>query len=152
MTELAVPLAVAVALAQGVRDARWRALVYVGVCLPDLLRGLLDLQGASPPSLAHPLHSPLGLAAWCAAVALLFEEDWRARAFAALLAGGGLHLALDALSAPPGSDRGILWALPFSFERLELGWLPESRPWVLRTAAAVILGVALAGARLRRRA
>ena len=153
MTELAVPLALAFALSRGVRDARWRALLYLGVCLPDLGRALIDLQGAGPASLAFPLHSPLGLAVWCAAVALLFEEDWRLRAFAALTAGGLFHLAIDALAAPADSGRGVYWALPWTVERLELGLLPETSPWLLRTGAAgVVIAAALLTSRVRRSA
>jgi hypothetical protein len=151
MTELLVPFSIAFALAQACRDARWRAVLYVGVCLPQALSGILRLQGASPPSLAHPLQSPVGAIAWCLVGAFLFEEDWRARAFAALVAGAGIHLAVDALAAPPGSGRGIFWAFPVSGQLLELGWIPDLSPGLLRAGAAVVLVVAAIGARRRGR-
>lgn len=151
MMELLVPFAAAFALAQAFRDGRLRAVIYLGVCLPDAIRGLLHLQGGSPAALAHPLHSPIGAAAWCFAIALLFEEEWRARAFGGLLLGSWLHLAIDAIAAPPGSGQGAFWGLPFNAARLELGWIPETGPWTLRAGSLVVLAVAAAGSRIRRR-
>lgn len=121
MADLLVHFASAFAAGRPLRDGRLRSILYVGVCLPDLLyKGLLYLGGA-PTRLCEPTHSPLGLAAFCYAGALLFEEPWRKRAFGALLAGSYLHVLLDLGKSYMGSGV-ILWAFPFSMNAVELGW------------------------------
>ena len=76
MADLLVHVASGFAVGRPLRDGRLRSLIYVGVCLPDLLyKGLLYLGGA-PTWLCEPTHSPLGLVVFCYAAALLFEEDW----------------------------------------------------------------------------
>ena len=107
--------------ARGLRDGRLRAILYVGVLLPDVLyKALLYCFGA-PAWLAEPTHSPLGVAAMCYALALMFEESWRSRAFWALLAGSWLHILLDAAKNYMGM--GVIpWAFPFSMDLVEFGW------------------------------
>jgi hypothetical protein len=96
------------------RDGRRRAILWLGVCLPDAIAwAWVGLLG-SPAELTIPTRSPLGLLPWCAAAALCFEADWRGRAFLALLAGARIRLALGG---------PIYWAFPFSMARVE-GPLP----------------------------
>ncbi|HEX7899731.1 MAG TPA: hypothetical protein VF950_18325, partial [Planctomycetota bacterium] len=92
------------------RDGRRRAILWLGVCLPDAIAWAWTGLLGSPAELTIPLRSPLGLLPWCAAAALCFEADWRPRAFLALLAGGWIRLALGG---------PIYWAFPFSMARLE---------------------------------
>lgn len=141
MAGLLVHVAAAAALAQVFRDGRLRAVLYVGACLPDVLRGILGFMSGDSLGIAGPAHSPLGLLPWCFAAALLFEEDWRGRAFGALLGGSWLHLGVDALLGTSGPE-GLLPGFPFSSHRLEKGWLPAIDPWILVTASGVMLGVA----------
>jgi hypothetical protein len=96
------------------RDGRWRALLWAGVCLPDTVAWAWTALLGSPVELTAPLRSPLGLLPWCAAGALLFEADWRRRAFFALLIGAWIRLALGG---------PIYWAFPFSMSRVE-GFVP----------------------------
>lgn len=135
----------------GLRDGRVRALLYAGVCLPDILyKGLLYIV-RSASWVAEPTHSPLGLAAWCYLLALLFEEAWRGRAFWTLWIGGLLHLATDAAKNYMG--HGVIhWGFPFTLDRVELGWLPTEEMWILTApAAALMVAVELAARLLRRR-
>ena len=141
MADLLVHLASAAPAKLGLRDARLRALLWVGVCLPDVLFKALLYGFGAPTWLCEPSHSPLALLPWCYAAALLFEEAWRARAFAALLGGAYLHLLVDL-----GKDLlgwGVIpWAFPFSMSRVELGWYaPEDSVYGMPVALAVIFVV-----------
>jgi len=141
VADLLVHVASGFAVGRPLRDGRLRSLIYVGVCLPDLLyKGLLYLGGA-PTWLCEPTHSPLGLVVFCYAAALLFEEDWRKRAFAALLGGAFLHVLFDLGKNYMGSGV-ILWAFPFSMEAVELGWYyPEDTIYLMVPALVVMLVV-----------
>lgn len=77
--------------------------------LPDAIAWALTLLLGAPEELTAPTRSPLGLLPWCAAAALLFEPDWRGRAFIALLLGAWLRL----LAAGP-----VYWAFPFTMARV----------------------------------
>lgn len=92
------------------RDGRRRAILWAGVCLPDAIAWIWTALLASPVELTAPLRSPLGVLPWCAAGALLFETDWRGRAFVALLIGAWIRLALGG---------PIYWAFPFTMARVE---------------------------------
>lgn len=150
MADLLVHFASAFAAGRPLRDGRLRSIVYVGVCLPDLLyKGLLYLGGA-PNWLAEPTHSPLGLVAFCFAAALLFEEEWRRRAFGALLGGAYLHVLFDLGKNYLGSGV-IVWAFPFSMQAVELGrYYPEDSVYLMVPSLAVIGLIELAS-RLRAR-
>jgi hypothetical protein len=139
VADLLVHVASAFTVGRPLRDPRLRSLLYVGVCLPDLLyKGLLYVGGA-PNWLCEPTHSPLALVVICYAVALLFEEDWRKRAFAALLGGAYLHVLFDLGKNYMGTGV-ILWAFPFSMETVELGWYyPEDTVCLMLPALGVIL-------------
>jgi len=151
MADLLVHVASAFAPGLAFRDGRFRALLYLGVCLPDVLyKASMYLLG-SPTWVCEPTHSPLGLVPYCFAVALLFEEGWRKRAFWALLAGGWLHLLVDAGKSYMGSGV-ILWAFPFSMDRVELGWYaPEDTVFLMAPAAGLILAGELVSRLARRR-
>ena len=149
MADLLVHFATAFAPGQALRDGRLRAVLYVGVCMPDVLYKALLYLGHSPSWLCEPTHAPLGLIPICYAAALLFEEDWRPRAFGALLAGSWLHLLVDA-----GKDymgMGVIpWAFPFSMDRIELGWYRPEDTGLLMLAAAVVVVVVEIGTRRRK--
>lgn len=138
MADLLVHFASAFAAGRPLRDGRLRSIVYVGVCLPDLLyKGFLYFAG-SPNWLAEPTHSPLGLAVFCYAAALLFEEEWRKRAFGALLGGAYLHVLFDLGKNYMGSGV-IVWAFPFSMQTVELGWYyPEDSVYLMLPSLALI--------------
>jgi hypothetical protein len=139
MPDLLVHAASAVAAGRPLRDGRLRAILYLGVCLPDLLYKGLERLGGAPNWVCEPTHSPLGLIPWCYAAALLFEEEWRKRAFGALLGGSYLHLLLDLGKNYLGA--GVIpWAFPFSMETVELGWYyAEDTVFFMIPALALIL-------------
>jgi hypothetical protein len=137
MADLLAHAATAYAPGRSLRDARLRALLYVAVCLPDLLyKGALYLLGAST-WFSEIFHSPLALVPLSYAAALLFEETWRKRAFWTLLLGGWLHVAVDFGKDYLGSGV-IAWAFPFSMHTAELGWY-EAEQTVLLMAPALAL-------------
>jgi len=145
MADLLVHFASAYVAGRPLRDGRVRAIVYFGVCLPDLLFKTLLYAGHAPTWLCEPTHSPLGLLPFCYAGALLFEEAWRKRAFWALLGGSWLHLLLD-LGKNHLGQGVILWAFPFSMDAVELGWYhPEDSPLLMLPALALIGLVELTG-------
>lgn len=138
MADLLVHAATAFVPARPLRDGRVRSILYVGVCLPDLLyNGLLHLLDG-PPLLCEPIHSPLGVLPWCLLGAFLFEESWRNRAFWALLAGCWLHLLVDVGMDSVG-DGVVLWAFPFTMDRFELGWYRAEDSIMLMLLSLVLI-------------
>ena len=149
MADLLVHFASGFVAARPLRDGRLRSLIYVGVCLPDLLFKSLLYLGGAPPTLCETTHTPLGLVVFCYALSLLFEEEWRRRAFGALLGGAYLHLLFDLAKTYVGSGV-ILWAFPFSMEAVELGWYAnEDSVYFMLPALGVIALIEL-GSRLVR--
>ena len=150
MADLLVHFASAFVAARPLRDGRLRSIVYLGVCLPDLLYKSLHYLGGAPNWLCETTHAPLGLLPFCYAAALLFEEEWRKRAFGALLGGAYLHLIFDLAKTCVGS--GVIpWAFPFSMETVELGWYaPEDSVYLMLPALGVI-GLIEVGSRIVRR-
>jgi hypothetical protein len=139
MADLLVHFASGFAVGRPLRDGRLRSILYVGVCLPDLLFKTLLYLGNAPTWLCEPTHTPLGQIPWCYAAALLFEEAWRKRAFVALLAGGWLHLLIDLGKSYMGSGV-IAWAYPFSMQTAELGWYyPEQSVTLMLPSLGVIV-------------
>ncbi len=144
MADALVHFATAYAGVRPLKDGRVRALVYVGVLLPDLLYKTLLYAGGAPTWLCEPTHSPLGLVPWCYALALLFEEAWRRRAFAALLGGSWLHLLMDVWKDYLGT--GVLpWAFPFSMDLVEGGLytMDDVVPALLAAGALIALAAGL---------
>lgn len=140
MADLLVHFASAYTAARPLQDGRLRSLIYVGVCLPDVLyKGLLYVGGA-PNWLCEPTHAPLALIPICYAAALLFEEAWRRRAFFALLGGAWLHVLFDLGKNYLGSGV-ILWAFPFSMDRIELGWYPGENSVFMMLPALGVIGL-----------
>lgn len=150
MADLLVHAASAFVAAQPLRDGRLRALVYLGVCLPDLLYKSLLYLGGAPNYLCEPTHSPLGLLPFCYVLSMLFEEEWRKRAFGALLGGAYLHLLFDLAKNYVGSGV-ILWAFPFSMDAVELGWYASEDSIYLMLPALGVIAVVEILSRLVRR-
>jgi hypothetical protein len=148
MADLLVHFATAYVPGRALRDGRLRALLYLGVCLPDLLyKGFLYLLGA-PTWVCEPSHSPLGVVPYCYALALLFEEPWRKRAFGAFVIGSWLHQLVDLGKSYLGSGV-ILWAFPFSMARAELGWYAPEETLFFMGPAALAVAALEAAARLK---
>ena len=150
MADLLVHFATAFAPGQVLRDGRLRSVLYLGVCLPDLLLKALVHLGGARAGLGEPTHSPLGLVPWCYVAALLFEEDWRPRAFGALLAGSWLHLLIDAAKDSMGQGT-IAWAFPFTLDRAGFALYGPDDTATLLAGSIVAVAVVELGALLRRR-
>jgi len=133
------------------RDGRLRAILYLGVCLPDLIYKSIFYVGGATTWVCEPTHTPLGLIPFCYVTALLFEEEWRKRAFGALLVGGYLHLLLDLGKSYMGTGV-IVWAFPFSMEAVELGWYyPEDTVYLMLPSLGLIAILELASRFMGRR-
>lgn len=131
--------------------ARERVLVIAGATLPDLLyKGFFFFTG-SPTWYCEPTHSPLALPVFCGLIALLFEPPLRRKAFACLLVGAWLHVLVDLGKSYMGHGV-ILWAFPFSMDRVELGWYSTYADLWLMGASAGLIVLTELGARLFRRA
>jgi len=151
MADLLVHFASAFAAGRPLRDGRLRSIVYLGVCLPDLLYKTLLYLGGAKTWVCEPTHSPLGLIPFCYAAALLFEEEWRKRAFGALLGGAYLHVLFDLGKNYLGSGV-ILWAFPFSMDAVELGWYnSEDTVFLMVPSLALIVVLELASKVMSRR-
>lgn len=144
MADLLTHVAIANLGAKASGDGRVRALVLVGTCLPDVLyKGLLFGTGSSTWA-AEPSHAPLPIVAFCWGASLLFEESFRPRAFVALLAGMFLHVLVD-LGKDYMGQGVILWAFPFSMDRIELAlYRPEETIYMMLGSAALLAGTELA--------
>jgi hypothetical protein len=149
MADLLTHVAVANLCGKASRDDRVRAVFLVGTCVPDVVyKGALLAGGASTWA-AEPSHSPLPLVALCYGAALLFEETFRARAFGALFLGACLHLLLD-LGKDYMGQGVILWAFPFSMDRVELGlYHNEETVYFMAPSLALIVLTELAFRRRR---
>ncbi len=139
MADLLTHVAVANLCGKVSRDDRVRAVFLVGTCMPDVVyKGCLFVGGASTWA-AEPSHSPLPLVVLSYAIALLFEEAFRSRAFAAILLGSYLHLLID-LGKDYMGQGVILWAFPFSMDRIELAWYrPEQTLYMMAGSAGLLV-------------
>ena len=97
-----------------------RGIFVAGTVLPDVLykAGLYLFGGAT--WFSEPTHSPLILIVVAYAGALLFAQERRRTAFVALWLGSWLHVLIDVGKSYLG-EGVILWAFPFSMDRVELG-------------------------------
>lgn len=135
---------------RALRDARARAVLYVGICLPDVIYKFLFTSLGASTWVCELGHAPLVVPVFCYALALLFEEAWRRRVFFALWAGSWLHILID-LGKNYLGDGVILWGFPFTMDLVELGlYRNEDMATVMPFALVFILVVELAARRLRR--
>jgi membrane-bound metal-dependent hydrolase YbcI (DUF457 family) len=149
MADLVTHAAVGYLIARPLRDPKARALVMAGTALPDLLyKGIVWGTGSST-WYAEPTHSPVGLIFWCGLLAMFFAPPLRRCAFWGLLAGGATHLLVDAGKDYLGHGV-ILWAFPFSFDRVELGWYTNQDAFVMVPAALALMAITELACRRRR--
>lgn len=121
------------------RDPRRRWVLYTGAILPDVvMKSMIWIFGASW-TFAAPAHSLAGVALIAYVVAHLWEEHDRPAMFAALLTGGVLHLAVDALKDQHESW-GPFLLYPFSRAEFALGLVaPEQAVLAIPVALAVVV-------------
>ena len=120
MADLLTHAAVGYIIARPIRDPRARALVMAGTALPDVIYRVLVFGTRSSTWYAEITHSPLPLILICALIAMLFSPPLRRRAFWGLLIGSATHVLLDMGKNYLGHGV-ILWAYPFSMDRVEFG-------------------------------
>ncbi len=141
--------------------ATWLAL---GVVAPDLaarvpglaLDILRRLSVPIPINIEAPfavMHMPIGVLCGAVLVSQIVHPEQRRQALVWLIAGGALHLAVDALQDHHG--HGYFLLFPFSTQRYELGWMGSEAtvawaPW-LALLTAVVWGVRWAWLRQRAR-
>ena len=149
MADLLTHLASTSIPAAFLRDRRIQALLVAGTFVPDLVsKGLFHVT-RTPDSFSSPSHSVAGLLILSYALSLLLEERLRPGGFAALLAGGYLHLAVDLMKDTGGLGLlGILF--PLSTRGFELGLLDHENFVLLLPVNAAILGAAWLVERRRR--
>jgi hypothetical protein len=151
MPDLLTHLCAAQLLRRGLLARRF-PLFALGTILPDIISRPIHILFPSAYPFVQPLHSPAVCAVYCALVSLLFVPPIRREAFACLLAGAALHLALDACQRQVGPE--YLWLFPFSWRPGSIGlFWPEQALFLLpATLAATAAVSALRGRRARRAA
>lgn len=120
MADLLTHAAVGQLLGRWHRDRDVALLFVLGNFLPDLGYKSMLMLASAPTWYCEPTHTPLWSALLCYAVAMMFEEPARPRAFACLWLGSLVHIAIDLGKDYLGSGV-VLLAFPFSLERYELG-------------------------------
>jgi membrane-bound metal-dependent hydrolase YbcI (DUF457 family) len=149
MADLFTHLASARLPAAFVRDRRIAALLVIGTFLPDLAsKGLYWILRCSD-NFETPTHSLVGVLLLSYAASLLVEERLRRPGFAAILAGGVLHIAVDLLKNNMGTGSARLF-YPLSPRSYEIGLIEPLDVVFLAPLNVVILWVAWAVERKRR--
>jgi len=104
-----------------IADERARTTLALGVFLPDLVGKGLEAIPWMPNHAHAPSHSILGLMCTSLAAAMLFAEDFRFKAFATILFGQLLHVAVDVAKDCQGQGAAYL-LLPFALDSFEMGY------------------------------
>lgn len=139
MADLLTHLAVARVPAALVRDRHVSTLLILGTFLPDLAAKSLYWIAWASEDFVRPTHSLPGLLCLSYLAALFVEARLRRAAFAAFLAGGLLHVAVDMLKDT--LDQGAVFFLyPFSTRGFEFGLVdPEDVIFFLPLDAALLV-------------
>ena len=119
MADLLTHAAVAYACARPA-EPQVRSVFVLGTVLPDLLYKMSLYIAGGSTWYSEPSHSPLALLLVAFVGALLFEPAMRKKMFVALWLGSWLHILID-LGKDYLGEGVIMWAFPFSMDRVELG-------------------------------
>jgi membrane-bound metal-dependent hydrolase YbcI (DUF457 family) len=122
------------------REPRLRWILYAGAILPDVVMKTMTFLFDADWRFAAAAHSLLGVALVAYLTAHLWPESERPSVCLALLAGGALHLAVDALQDPQ-EGWGVFLLLPFDRTEFALGWFTDAQAlrWAPAAAAALLL-------------
>lgn len=112
MPDLITHISFASILFRATRFSRHLVLFLLGTTLPDILTRTFYILFPGTEWLVAPLHTPIGFTIVSLLAAFFFVREMRAGVFLALLAGGFLHMFLDAFQVGVGGA-GYLWAFPF---------------------------------------
>jgi hypothetical protein len=133
----------------GVKDPAARSLVYLGVCLPDVLSHGGSLIGLDRETLFHDIvHTPAFLALAALAASQLFVTGLRRTAFVSLLVGGIAHLLLDAGKDHFGAE-GVMWGFPWTLRKWEWGFFHPAYSVYFMAPALLAIVLAREVGRLR---
>lgn len=128
-----------------------RCTLALGVFLPDLIGKGMEAIPGMPNQAWAPSHSILGVICSSLAIAMLFSEEFRFKAFATLLFGQLLHVAVDLGKDSMGSGSAFL-LLPFSVDQFDLGlYTSQDVFWFLPGNALILLLVRWLGKRAQQR-
>ncbi|MFC1889456.1 zinc dependent phospholipase C family protein [Thermodesulfobacteriota bacterium] len=141
MPDLITHISVASILFRVSRASSHLVLFLLGTTLPDLLTRTFYILFPVTKWLLTPFHTPIGFTLVSLLAALFFAREIRAGVFFTLLAGGGLHMFLDAFQVGVGGV-SYLWAFPFHEWSETFGFIgPEdslyAAPFLLCAAIAL---------------
>ncbi len=125
-------------------------LFYLGVLLPDLLTRPWYILFPVTKDWTAPFHTPVGLLATTALLALFFEPALRKQAFIHLSAGAGIHLVLDGFQKQVNG--GNWWLFPFTWKQVRYGiaW-PETFLHLIPVWIGAVVAVEIVLAMRRKR-
>lgn len=120
------------------RDRRVQALLIFGTFLPDLFDKGVDLILRAPANFSVPSHTLPGLILFSYLACLFVEERLRPAAFAALYAGGVVHVVVDLFKDNQGAGVAMI-LYPFSTRGVEFGLIdPEDVILLLPVNVAIL--------------
>lgn len=150
MPDLFTHLAVARLPASFLRDPRLAVLVVLGTFMPDLTAKGLYWVLRSGDDFDLPSHTLAGVLLLSYTASLFLETRLRTRGFAALAAGGLLHVGVDILKANLGMGCSYFF-YPLSLQAFELGVIDPIDITLLFPLDLALLAVAWAIERRLRR-
>ncbi len=140
MPDLVTHIAGAYLVKKGVRITRYAVLFYLGALLPDLVSRPLHIIWPKLLPATQAFHCPFGVFLICWLISLFFRLDQRKAVFWLLLAGGFVHLLMDA--GQMHLVGGYLWFFPVSLKTFSLGlFWPEDSIRFLPYTAMIVLAV-----------
>jgi hypothetical protein len=114
-----------------VADPAARTTLILGVFLPDIAGKGIEAIPNVWDNMHVPAHTPLGLAVLCYALAMLFVESFRFKAFVTLYAGSLIHVIVDMTKDNLGGGSSRL-LYPLSLDGYEFGlYYNENILWFL---------------------
>ncbi|MBI3855013.1 MAG: hypothetical protein HY293_04905 [Planctomycetes bacterium] len=121
-------------------DRRLQALLILGTFLPDIASKGLYWVFQTHETFSTGSHSIAGMLLVSYLACLFLEEPIRRPGFAALAAGGLIHLLVDLVKYNLGMGSGRPF-LPFSPLGVELGWIDSENVVLLVPLDAAVLGI-----------
>ncbi|RPI29641.1 MAG: hypothetical protein EHM61_00860 [Acidobacteria bacterium] len=148
MPDLVTHVIAGYGLQRGFRLTPW---FLIGAILPDILTRPFTIVWPGSFWWTMPLHTPVGLTLFCAAIAFLHRPGIRASVFLNLGAGAFLHVVLDLFQAHLAGSYYLFF--PFSWHSVEIDLIwPETSLYLLPLWAVIGLWLAVKHFRQRMKA